>query len=92
MLAGYRPEYELSVDGHEKLSDKALQMGVVGFHIYGGRDKWSGKVLLLIAVPNSRFAEAIGHVYLDFVIEHGSMSFSPFLVLHRPLMILVYDQ
>ncbi|TBU64693.1 hypothetical protein BD310DRAFT_943708 [Dichomitus squalens] len=69
-LTSHGTWHEVSVDGHEKLSDKALQMGIVGFHIYGGRDKWSGKVLLLLVLPNSRFAEAIGHVYLDFVIEH----------------------
>ncbi len=63
--------HELSVDGHEKLGDKALQMGLVGFHIYGARDKWSGKVLMLIVLPSSRFAEAIGHVYLDFCVEYG---------------------
>ncbi|EJF66376.1 hypothetical protein DICSQDRAFT_45784, partial [Dichomitus squalens LYAD-421 SS1] len=69
-LTSHGTWHEVSVDGHKKLSDKALQMGIVGFHIYGGRDKWSGKVLLLLVLPNSRFAEAIGHVYLDFVIEH----------------------
>ncbi|KAM5544839.1 hypothetical protein V8D89_001737 [Ganoderma adspersum] len=63
--------HEVSVDGHEKLGDKALQMGLVGFHIYGARDKWSGKVLLLIVLPSSWFAEAIGHVYLDFCIKYS---------------------
>ena len=68
--------HEVSVDGHEKLGDKALQMGLVGFHIYGARDKWSGKVLLLTVLPSSRFAEAIGHVYLDFCVEYGRASLS----------------
>ncbi len=63
--------HEVSVDGHEKLGHLALQMGAVGFHIYGFREKWSGKALHFVCVPNARVALVVGHIYLDFVLEHG---------------------
>lgn len=59
--------HEVNMDGHEKLSSKALKMGPASIPIYGIRDKWSGAILHLVCVPNARLAVAIGHVYLDFV-------------------------
>ena len=74
VLTAFGTWHELSVDGHEKLGPMALQMGLVGFHIYGMRDKWSGKALWLVVVPNARLATTIGHIYLDFAATHGSTS------------------
>lgn len=59
--------HEVNMDGHEKLSSKALRMGGASIPIYGIREKYSGALLHLICVPNARLAVAIGHVYLDFV-------------------------
>ncbi|EPQ56805.1 hypothetical protein GLOTRDRAFT_104539 [Gloeophyllum trabeum ATCC 11539] len=61
---------ELNMDGHQKLNSQALNMGPVGFEFYGMRDKFSGAILYLVVVPNSRTAVAIGHVYLDFVEQY----------------------
>jgi hypothetical protein len=66
--------HEVNMDGHEKLSGTALQMGVAGIPIYGIRDKCSGAILHLVVVPNARLAVAIGHVYLDFVEAFGGMA------------------
>ena len=62
---------ELHADGHEKFSAMALEMGPVGVPVYGFRDKWSGAVIHLRAVPNCRKAVVIGHVYLDLLEEFG---------------------
>ncbi|KAL1942641.1 hypothetical protein VTO73DRAFT_4881 [Trametes versicolor] len=66
--------HEISVDGHEKLGPVALEMGGVGFHIYGMREKWSGRVLWLVVVPNSRVSAVVGHIYLDCVGFYGVMA------------------
>ncbi|KAJ7161858.1 hypothetical protein C8R43DRAFT_880590 [Mycena crocata] len=64
---------ELHCDGHEKLSSAALMMGPVGIAIYGHRDKASGIVVDLRAVPDARHSMVIGHVYFDLLIEYGAM-------------------
>ena len=62
---------QVSADGHEKLGSQALGLGAVGIPIYGIRDFFSGKVLHLVTVPNSRLATTIGHVFLDFLEIYG---------------------
>lgn len=62
---------EIHFDGHEKLSEKALQMGIgIGIDVYGARDH-VGKVLWFVAVPNCRLSDTVGHVYLDMVSAFG---------------------
>ncbi|KAJ7287662.1 hypothetical protein C8J57DRAFT_1496089 [Mycena rebaudengoi] len=62
---------EIHTDGHEKLGEKALQMGSgIGIDTYGMRDH-VGKVLWLVVVPNSRLSDTIGHVFLDMVSKYG---------------------
>jgi hypothetical protein len=64
---------EIHTDGHEKLGEKALQMGSgIGIDTYGMRDH-VGKVLWLVVVPNSRLSDTIGHVFLDMVSKYGGM-------------------
>ncbi|PBK79024.1 hypothetical protein ARMGADRAFT_1003824 [Armillaria gallica] len=58
---------EFNCDGHEKLSSQALRMGRVGIAVYEFRDKASGRVIKLVAVPNARDSNTIGHLYLDVV-------------------------
>lgn len=72
-LKSHGPWAELSCDGHEKFASTTLGMGPVGIPVYGQRDKWAGPVLTLRAVPNARKAVVIGHLYLDFVREHGAI-------------------
>ncbi|KAJ7912784.1 hypothetical protein B0H13DRAFT_2474022 [Mycena leptocephala] len=65
---------EIHTDGHEKLGEKALQMGSgIGIDTYGMRDH-VGKVLWLVVVPNSRLSDTIGHVFLDMVSKYGAIS------------------
>lgn len=73
--------HEHSADGHEKLSSIALQMGPVGFGIYGFREKLSGRCMHFAVVPNVRKSSTIGHVYLDMVSLNGCAS----CVLNPPL-------
>jgi hypothetical protein len=55
------------VDGHEKLGEKALRMGLgIGINTYGACDH-VGKVLHLVVVLNSCLSDTIGHVFLDMV-------------------------
>jgi hypothetical protein len=42
-------------------------MGGVGITIYGIKDQWSSFIVHLVAVPNNRLADTIGHVYLDAI-------------------------
>ena len=67
------PYQEISVDGHEKLNAQALQMGDISIPIYAYRDKWSGFIIKLIAVPDSRSAAPLGHLYLDLIAECGGV-------------------
>jgi hypothetical protein len=62
---------EIHCDGHEKLGALALQMGGVGLPIYGMKDKWGSEILYLVVVPDDRHADAIGHVFLDFIETYG---------------------
>ncbi|KAJ7433630.1 hypothetical protein B0H11DRAFT_2375516 [Mycena galericulata] len=65
---------EIHVDGHEKLGEKALQMGSgIGIDVYGMRDH-VGKILLLQAVPNSRLSDTVGHLFLDMVSDFQATS------------------
>ncbi|KAL0952590.1 hypothetical protein HGRIS_006845 [Hohenbuehelia grisea] len=70
-LTALGPFHEVSADGHEKISAKALQMGDVGIPIYGYKDKWTSTGLGVYVVPNCRLAEAIGHLHLDFLEKIG---------------------
>ena len=67
------PFNEVSADGHEKLGQQALRMGDLGLPIYAYKDKWSGNLLKINLIPNSRSPGAIGHLYLDFVEESGGL-------------------
>lgn len=69
------PLHEVHCDGHEKFSSMALGLGPVGIPIYGMRDKWSGYILSLVAVPNARKAGTIGHLYLDLLEKYGGRHF-----------------
>ncbi|KAJ7133795.1 hypothetical protein C8R46DRAFT_1235384 [Mycena filopes] len=64
---------ELHCDGHEKIATAALKMGPVGISIYGQRDKASGIIAQLVAVPDARHAIVVGHLYLDCVEEFGAI-------------------
>ncbi|KAJ6599631.1 hypothetical protein B0H10DRAFT_2311281 [Mycena sp. CBHHK59/15] len=64
---------EIHCDGHEKLGALALQMGGVGLPICGMKDKWGSEVLYLVVVPDDRHADAIGHVFLDFIETYGAI-------------------
>ncbi|KAF6743850.1 hypothetical protein DFP72DRAFT_1079477 [Ephemerocybe angulata] len=72
-LMAYGPFHEISADGHEKLNAQALRMGDINFPIYAYRDKWSGYLLKIAVLPNTRTAAAIGHLYLDLVSEYGGI-------------------
>ncbi|KAJ6572927.1 hypothetical protein B0H10DRAFT_1839008, partial [Mycena sp. CBHHK59/15] len=63
---------ELHCDGHEKLASAALKMGPIGISIYSFRDKASGIVCTLEAVPDARQSVVVGHLYLDLVEEFGA--------------------
>ncbi|KAJ7714676.1 hypothetical protein B0H14DRAFT_2311091, partial [Mycena olivaceomarginata] len=64
----------MSIDGHEKLGEKALGMGVgIGINIYGMRVH-VGKVLWLVVIPNSRLSNTVGHVFLDMVSAYQAIS------------------
>ncbi|KAJ7604844.1 hypothetical protein FB45DRAFT_709929, partial [Roridomyces roridus] len=52
---------ELHCDSHEKLATAALRMGPVGISIYGFRDKASGLLCGLVAVPDARHSAVVGH-------------------------------
>jgi hypothetical protein len=72
-LTAIGPFHEISSDGHEKLSQQALQMGDIGLPIYAYKDKWSDVLLKISVVPNCRSAGAIGHLFLDLIGEIGGM-------------------
>lgn len=75
-LTSMGPFWEISADGHEKLNRQALEMGGLTVPIYAYRDKWSGSILKLSAIPDSRQIGTIGHLYLDLINEwNGSYSF-----------------
>ncbi|KAF6750120.1 hypothetical protein DFP72DRAFT_818007, partial [Ephemerocybe angulata] len=71
LLMAYGPFHEVSADGHEKLNAQALCMGDINLPIYTYHDKWSGYLLKISVLPNTRTAAAIGHLYLDLVSEYG---------------------
>jgi hypothetical protein len=62
---------ELHFDGHEKLATAALRMGPISISVYGARDKGSGIVPILVAVPDARQSLVVGHIYLDLIEEFG---------------------
>ncbi|KAF7975358.1 hypothetical protein HWV62_9675 [Athelia sp. TMB] len=67
VLTGHSIWQEVHCDGHEKLGKLALMMGSVGLPIYGMKEHWADAILYLKVLPNDRLADAIRHVYLDFV-------------------------
>ncbi|TEB31002.1 hypothetical protein FA13DRAFT_1754861 [Coprinellus micaceus] len=71
-LVSVGPFHEISADGHEKLNAQALRMGDISLPIYAYRDKWSGYLLKIKLLPNSRTAAAIGHLFLDLVAEYNA--------------------
>ncbi|KAF7311274.1 hypothetical protein MKEN_01029000 [Mycena kentingensis (nom. inval.)] len=70
-LRSLGPYFEISADGHEKLAPAALQMGGVGFSIYGFKDKFSDCILWLKVYPDVRTAGAGAHIFLDFAEQLG---------------------
>ncbi|TFK17219.1 hypothetical protein FA15DRAFT_711027 [Coprinopsis marcescibilis] len=72
-LLSLGPYQEVSADGHEKLNSQALQMGDISIPIYAYRDKWSGYIIKLVAIPDSRSAAPLAHLYLDLVAECGGI-------------------
>ncbi|KAH6880209.1 hypothetical protein BKA70DRAFT_1126820 [Coprinopsis sp. MPI-PUGE-AT-0042] len=72
-LVAIGPFHEISGDGHEKLNAQALQMGDLTLPVYAWRDKWSGFVLKIIVLPDTRKAAVIGHAYLDLIEEYGAI-------------------
>jgi hypothetical protein len=75
-LISLGPFYEISADGHEKMNAQALRMGDLSLPIYAYRDKWSGFLLKISVVPNSRTAASIGHLFLDLIAQYGGMPVS----------------
>jgi hypothetical protein len=55
-------------------------MGDISLPIYAYHDKWSGYLLKIKLLPNSRTAAAIGHLFLDLVAEYNGLS----CLLHLP--------
>jgi hypothetical protein len=72
-LEAIGPWHQVCGDGHEKLGAQALNMGGVGLPIYGYRDMWTGNMLSLATLPNSRSPGALGHFLLDLIEHHGGM-------------------
>jgi len=46
-------------------------MGGVRFPIYGMKDKWGAEILYLAVIPDDRYSDVIGHVFLDFIEMYG---------------------
>ncbi|KAJ7100453.1 hypothetical protein C8R44DRAFT_859356 [Mycena epipterygia] len=67
-LKAFGPWHQEHSDGHEKLSEQGLNIGI-GIHlpIYGSKDQWSSFVHALLLMPNVRNRTAIAHYYLDLV-------------------------
>lgn len=85
-LSSIGPFHEISADGHEKLAPQALKMGLdVGLPIYGYKDKYSDALLMLRVLPDCRTAAALGHVFLDFILETGCAHHFIALLLDRIL-------
>jgi len=64
------PYQEIDCDGHEKLYSQALMLGGVGIGIYGFRQH-VGKIEMLVAVPDARRADIVGHLHLDLIEKCG---------------------
>ncbi|RXK34689.1 hypothetical protein M231_06111 [Tremella mesenterica] len=60
------PPEEVSIDGHDKLS-------ALGFPIYGMRDKFSRRWLVLKAIPSNRVNRMTGVLYLQLIKELGAV-------------------
>lgn len=61
------PWHQMHADGHEKLTDKALEMGTVTLPIYGMKDQYSAWVHYLCVHPNVRLQSSALHIFLDSV-------------------------
>ncbi|RXK38653.1 hypothetical protein M231_04060 [Tremella mesenterica] len=66
VLHAVGPLEEVSIDGHDKLS-------ALGFPIYGMRDKFSRRWLVLKAIPSNRVNRMTGILYLQLVQELGAV-------------------
>ncbi|KAJ7477358.1 hypothetical protein FB451DRAFT_1557170 [Mycena latifolia] len=67
-LKALGPWHQEHSDGHEKLSEQGLDIGI-GIHlpIYASKDQWSSFLHALLLMPNVRTGNAIAHYYLDLV-------------------------
>lgn len=68
ILQSYGPNEQLSIDGHDKLS-------AIGFPIYGMRDKFSRKWMVLVAAPSNRTNLVTSYLYLKLVQTMKGMVF-----------------
>ncbi|KAJ7619918.1 hypothetical protein DFH06DRAFT_1010814 [Mycena polygramma] len=67
-LKALGPYHQEHSDGHEKMSEQGLNIGV-GIHlpIYASKDQFSAMVHALLFMPNVRNGNAIAHYYLDLI-------------------------
>ncbi|KAL0952449.1 hypothetical protein HGRIS_006718 [Hohenbuehelia grisea] len=65
------PWHQVHCDGHEKLNDQALNMGMVKLPIYVFKDQFASFVLAMQVLPNVRNKETICHLFLDLVEMYG---------------------
>ena len=65
------PWHQLHWNGHKKVGSQALDIGGVSFPIYTGKDQFSTFVPIMRVMPNVRLGDAIGHLFLDMVEDHG---------------------
>lgn len=64
---------EIHCDGHEKLNERALQIGHgIGLDIYGMRDH-TGYIYQMDVVPNAQNKDTVGHLFLDLAQDHQGM-------------------
>ncbi|KAJ6586479.1 hypothetical protein DFH09DRAFT_910960 [Mycena vulgaris] len=71
-LKALGPFHQVHSDGHEKLAEQGLNIGV-GIHLpmYGSKDQFAAFSHRLILMPNVRTGNAIAHYYLDLVESRG---------------------
>ncbi|KJA24708.1 hypothetical protein HYPSUDRAFT_135790, partial [Hypholoma sublateritium FD-334 SS-4] len=66
------PWHQEHSDGHEKLSEQGLNIGVdIQLPIYANKDQFSSWLHSLVVMPNVRKQSAIVHYYLDLVEGRG---------------------
>ncbi|KAJ6624981.1 hypothetical protein B0H10DRAFT_1783673, partial [Mycena sp. CBHHK59/15] len=71
-LMAWGPYHQEHSDGHEKLSEQGLDIGI-GIHLpmYRSKDQFCAFVHALLLMPNVWKANAIAHYYLDLVESRG---------------------